>query len=56
MPATSLPTKDTKRNAGAKPVSAGNRLQVFLHCVAKDGPHADQKFDKRSRLGITHKR
>ena len=32
------------------------QIQVFLHCVAKGGPHADQKLDKRSRLGITHKR
>jgi len=28
------------------------QVQIFLHYVAKDGPHADQKFDKRALLGL----
>jgi hypothetical protein len=27
------------------------RLQLFLHYVRRDGPHAEWKFDKRARLG-----
>jgi hypothetical protein len=29
------------------------QAQVFLHYVDADGPHADQKYDKRESLGST---
>ena len=28
-----------------------SQLQIFLHYVRQDGPHADLKFDRRPRLG-----
>ena len=34
------------------PCPCRQQVQIFLHYVAQDGPHADQKFDRRRRLAL----
>jgi hypothetical protein len=34
-----------------EPFQGETQLQLFLHYVRQDGPHAEHKFDKRARLG-----
>ena len=34
-----------------EPYEGDNQLQLFLHYVRQDGPHAEHRFDKRAMLG-----
>lgn len=36
-----------------EPYEGVRAAQVFLHYVDQDGPHADEKFDRRDALGVT---